>query len=361
MPGPRDYSTATRAALAALSRGRCYFPGCEVPIFRFIDGEPYIDYQIAHIRDAEPGNRYVASMSVDDRRAFANLILLCKPHHELVDKRHPDRYSIKDLEDWKASREGASADALAEVGPVTESSLEEILQQSIASAQEQVSTALRAHDAEIRNRVQRVRVDTSYGAVRDALDAVESEGLLSVIGVRAETWLTDFYLRIQRRPEDLRVHLDTGWEPSVFSVTWKPSDTFSDVVMRLADHARPTGWWPGSERWEFATAMNRIVDTLLCGLDVKDSGGWIRNAVQLIGSDWLLSDWEALGLSHSYQILFRRLDEMDWYSHLAGKGWTSRSEVAEMLDQASFLRKLAAGAEDGETTAVADGPEPSEP
>lgn len=47
MPGPRDYSTATRAALAALSRRRCYFPACNVPIFKFIDGEPYIDYQIA--------------------------------------------------------------------------------------------------------------------------------------------------------------------------------------------------------------------------------------------------------------------------------------------------------------------------
>ena len=57
----------------------------------FIDDEPYINYQIAHIRDAMPGNRYDPAMTNDERRAFQNLILLCKPHHELVDSRHPDR------------------------------------------------------------------------------------------------------------------------------------------------------------------------------------------------------------------------------------------------------------------------------
>jgi len=59
MTGPRSYSVATRAALSDLSRGRCYNPDCERsdPIIVLRSGEPYIDYEIAHIRDAEPGNR----------------------------------------------------------------------------------------------------------------------------------------------------------------------------------------------------------------------------------------------------------------------------------------------------------------
>lgn len=76
MTGPRSYSAATRAALALLSRGRCYNPDCERPdpIIVRRGGEPYIDYEIAHIRDAEPGNRHVADMTVAERRAFANLV-----------------------------------------------------------------------------------------------------------------------------------------------------------------------------------------------------------------------------------------------------------------------------------------------
>ena len=54
---------------------------------------------------------------------------------------------------------------------------------------------------------------------------------------------------------------------------------------------------------------------------------------------------KALGLAHDYQITYRRLDENDWYDHLAGKSWTDRGEVAEMLEQAMFLRELAATTE----------------
>jgi hypothetical protein len=71
-----------------------------------VEGEPYFDVEIAHIYDAHVGNRYNETMTNDDRRAFSNLILLCKPHHNLVDKRHPKRYRPEDLKAWKASREG---------------------------------------------------------------------------------------------------------------------------------------------------------------------------------------------------------------------------------------------------------------
>ena len=55
--------------MAHLSRRRCYNPDCErqEPIIRFVAGEPHVDYHIAHIRDARPGNRYVAAMTDDDR------------------------------------------------------------------------------------------------------------------------------------------------------------------------------------------------------------------------------------------------------------------------------------------------------
>lgn len=105
MARPRSYSSGTRAALALLSNGSCYYPGCSKPTIEFLDGEPFVACQIAHIRDARPGNRFDPEMSDDDRRSFQNLILLCKPHHTLVDKSHPERFSTADLGRWKFAKE----------------------------------------------------------------------------------------------------------------------------------------------------------------------------------------------------------------------------------------------------------------
>ena len=134
MSGPRDYSAGTRAALAALSKGTCYYPSCKTQILEFIDGEPFVNYEIAHIRDAKPGNRYDPTMTDDGRRAFANLVLLCKPHHTLVDKTHPDRFSVEDLQQWKADREGTGIEALKGLRGLTEERLEELIIETVATA-----------------------------------------------------------------------------------------------------------------------------------------------------------------------------------------------------------------------------------
>lgn len=134
MTGPRDYSAGTRTALVALSQGTCYFPSCITPIIEFIEGEPYVNYQIAHICDAKPGNRYVEDMTDDERRSFDNLVLLCKPHHTLVDKTHPERFSISDLRQWKAEREGDAVESLKGLRGLTEARLEELMTAAVAES-----------------------------------------------------------------------------------------------------------------------------------------------------------------------------------------------------------------------------------
>jgi len=143
--GPRDYSAGTRAGLVLLSQGTCYFPGCTTKTIEFIDGEPFVNFQIAHIRDAKPGNRYVADMTDDERRSFANLVLLCKPHHTLVDKTHPERYSIGDLEQWKADREGAAMGTLRGLSGLTEEGLEEMIRRAVASVSRGGAQPVRLH------------------------------------------------------------------------------------------------------------------------------------------------------------------------------------------------------------------------
>jgi hypothetical protein len=131
MPSPRDYSVGTRAALVSLAHGVCYFPGCEEPVIKFVQGEPYVNYEIAHIRDARPGNRFDDTMKDDERRAFANLVLLCKAHHDLIDNRHPERFSVADIERWKHAREGDVGEALRKLGPITQDELEEALREAV--------------------------------------------------------------------------------------------------------------------------------------------------------------------------------------------------------------------------------------
>jgi hypothetical protein len=106
MAGARDYSAGTRAALACLSHGKCYFPGCTRQIIVVEDdGQAFTQYHIAHIHDARPGNRFDPNVTDDERRSFSNLILLCGPHHERIDQREPEKYSIEMLHQWKVDHE----------------------------------------------------------------------------------------------------------------------------------------------------------------------------------------------------------------------------------------------------------------
>ncbi|WP_442542589.1 hypothetical protein ACSBOX_11605 [Arthrobacter sp. KN11-1C] len=133
-PGPRSYSSATVRALFTLSGTTCYFPDCPRSVVTFIDDEPFTEVQIAHIRAASSdGPRYDPDMTDDERRAFANLILLCTPHHELVDKRHPERYSVETLVEWKTGRETAMGIERQNLAGVNEDGLIEAILAAIAS------------------------------------------------------------------------------------------------------------------------------------------------------------------------------------------------------------------------------------
>lgn len=124
----RNYSPATRLALGYLSRGVCYFPGCSRRIIKFVDNEPHLDVQFAHIRDAKRGNRYDPGMTDEERKAFHNLILLCAPHHEEIDRNHPERYGTELLLEWKIEREGDVRDHLSQGDKLNEENLQEALE-----------------------------------------------------------------------------------------------------------------------------------------------------------------------------------------------------------------------------------------
>jgi len=134
-PGPRDYTAGTQRALYAFSATTCYFPDCTSKVIEFVNDEPVSNAEIAHLRGANPGSpRYDPEMTDDERRSFANLILLCKPHHSIVDRLHPDDYSVEVLATWKVDRErqaGIDAEALS---GLTEDRLVDLMEKAVASA-----------------------------------------------------------------------------------------------------------------------------------------------------------------------------------------------------------------------------------
>jgi hypothetical protein len=145
MPGPRDYSRSTVFALAALGEGRCYWPEppCNMRVAVIIKGEPVNNLQIAHIRAAHPGGpRYVPDMSDDERRSWKNVILLCTPHHNMIDKLRPNDYSIEDLERWKSAREAGGLAKLRGLNDLTEDRLQEMLAYSIKEAHKEIRDML---------------------------------------------------------------------------------------------------------------------------------------------------------------------------------------------------------------------------
>jgi predicted restriction endonuclease len=90
MSGPRDYTGGTERALFRLARGTCYYPDCMASIILVVDDEAVVAVETAHIRGAlRDSARYDAAMTDEERRAFANLLLLCTAHHKLVDRLKP--------------------------------------------------------------------------------------------------------------------------------------------------------------------------------------------------------------------------------------------------------------------------------
>lgn len=133
MTGPRDYRAGTKQALFTLAARTCYFPECREAVVAFIEGIPVSNVHIAHIRGASVGSaRYDPSMTDDDRASFDNLLLLCKPHHDLVDRLRPDDFSVDVLQEWKRRREGSQMEALRGLRDLTETRLAELLEEAMS-------------------------------------------------------------------------------------------------------------------------------------------------------------------------------------------------------------------------------------
>ena len=169
MAGPRDYSRITIFALAQLGGKTCYWPDppCTTPVMVLIKGRPVRNVEIAHIQAARPnGPRYVPGMTDKERADWTNLILLCTPHHTIVDTIRPQDYPIEVLAQWKSSRERGSSAALSTLSGITEDRLQELISGSMQEVTEELKAAI--------SRVASVDPDTAM-LLHDAARAINPD------------------------------------------------------------------------------------------------------------------------------------------------------------------------------------------
>ena len=81
MTGP---SVATVKRLFAVSGNRCAFPECALPLVDEASGK--VTGRICHIKADSPGGpRYDPEQHNKERHGFANLVLMCPLHHDVID------------------------------------------------------------------------------------------------------------------------------------------------------------------------------------------------------------------------------------------------------------------------------------
>ena len=88
--------------LFALSGNICAYPECQLPI---VERAGTVTGEICHIKARNAsGPRFDATQYEEDRHAFANLILLCRHHHKLIDS-EPELYTVDALMEMKSIHE----------------------------------------------------------------------------------------------------------------------------------------------------------------------------------------------------------------------------------------------------------------
>lgn len=101
----RQYKPSTVRRLDTLSGNECAHPDCNRKLIAE-DGISIVS-KICHIAAASKnGPRYDVSMTIDERRGFDNLLLLCDEHHVMIDnKENEGIYPTPLLKKWKSDHE----------------------------------------------------------------------------------------------------------------------------------------------------------------------------------------------------------------------------------------------------------------
>ncbi|QNE16625.1 hypothetical protein F1D05_00325 [Kribbella qitaiheensis] len=231
---------------------------------RFIDGEPSINIQIAHIHALEEnGPRFVSSLTIPERNLFRNLLLLCQAHHNRVDSKQFERsFPATRLLKWKRDREGDAGAELAMVQIKDNEALRELFTDALHEAKVELLEAIGRVEKVSLNQAAMLRtlVDESFGQPRLNEDAVASlersarmlvglEDTAGVLYVASQTINEDTVISIQSATKELNTAVGQAKEMG-HSLTAK-LESF-DVGDRPVDEVEPAVYYVDQgSKWLF--------------------------------------------------------------------------------------------------------------
>src|ERR1041385_3151860 len=99
------YSDPTLEKLFSLCGNVCAFPGCSAPIIDTSFGVRV--GEICPIKGKRPGSaRYDQEQPEEERTSYENLLVMCRPHHKIVDDMATrDQFPVELLRKYKAEHE----------------------------------------------------------------------------------------------------------------------------------------------------------------------------------------------------------------------------------------------------------------
>ncbi len=109
LPKRLEPKSDVKRELYIRSGNQCAFPDCDT-VLMTRDG--VMIGRICHIEAAMPdGKRFNPAMSNEERRSYANLLLLCGDHHTIIDD-NAERFPVKKLREMKGQHEAVRSEKL---------------------------------------------------------------------------------------------------------------------------------------------------------------------------------------------------------------------------------------------------------
>jgi hypothetical protein len=184
----------------------------------------------------------------------------------------------------------------------------------------------------------------SFQEVSTALRRGAELGLISKHGMRVPLEFTSVYLRIPH-PDDwpsdslIPLHLEERSLEEISVDEWASDQSFIGASYSIATKLRSTLHWKGEASYNPDETFYNFATLLLYGIETirKGFSGIINRMFQIVGDDWIITEWEIIDRAYHYQILFRRFSEIDWMTHVTEKAWVNRSNFLEAFETAQML------------------------
>ncbi|QVI19685.1 hypothetical protein KHQ06_25430 [Nocardia tengchongensis] len=191
---------------------------------------------------------------------------------------------------------------------------------------------------------------SSREALIDALHQATEDECISKHGVRVRVWETDLYYRfvalVLPSGRQLVVQLETTDGQVISDCHWEPAEAPGHFYGRLVAAVRAAGRDLGVGLNDPTESVQRLSEMLveIARLRAQKLRGYrytIWRVVQKedVGDGWYLTETALIPADDpSYEILYTRLDEIDWEQHLYNKGWHGAERAIRLarLVQASL-------------------------